>query len=119
MSLSYINYKGKKILYIDYTKCKTTQDTIDVLEMVKKEYLGLNEKIIALNDFTGVTANNEYMELAKKYAKELFDQKTHRNACLGITGVKKILLSAYNLVVKNKLMPFDTKEQALEYLIRD
>jgi len=119
MSLTYTTYKGKKILLIDYTKCKTTQDTINVLEMVKKEYESSTEKIIALNDFTGAASNNEYMELAKKYAKELFDAKTLRNACLGVTGIKKILLSAYNLVVKNKLMPFDTKEEALEYLIKD
>jgi hypothetical protein len=117
MSLSYITYRGKRILLIDYTKCKTTQDTIDVLESVRNEYLHIEGKVIALNDFTGVSANNEYMDLAKKYAKELFDEKTHKNACLGVTGVRKILLSAYNLVVKNKLMPFDTREEALEYLV--
>jgi len=118
MSLSYINYRGKNILLIDYTDCKTTQDTLNVLELVKKEYLKTEGKVIALNDFTGVIANNEYMDLAKKYAKELFDEKTLRNACVGVTGVRKILLSAYNLVVKNKLMPFDTKEEALQFLVK-
>jgi len=119
MSLSYLTYKGKKILYIDYSGCKTTQETINVLEMVKAEYLRNGDKFLSLNNFTGAPSNNEYMDLAKKYARELFDAKTLRNACLGITGVKKILLSAYNLVVKNKLMPFDTKEDALEYLVRE
>lgn len=118
MSLTYISYKGKKILFIDYTKCKTTQDTIQVLESVRTEYLKSNEGILAINDFADVAVNNEYMELAKKYAKETFDAKTIRNSCIGITGIKKILLSAYNLTVKNKLMPFDTKEEALEYLVK-
>jgi len=90
-----------------------------VLEMVRKEYLKMDGKVIALNDFTGVAANNEYMDLAKKYAKELFDEKTLRNACIGVNGVRKILLSAYNLVVKNKLMPFEKKEEALEFLVKD
>ena len=79
----------------------------------------MDGKVIALNDFTGVAANNEYMDLAKKYAKELFDEKTLRNACIGVNGVRKILLSAYNLVVKNKLMPFEKKEEALEFLVKD
>jgi hypothetical protein len=118
MSTSFINYKGKKILIIDYTQCKTVQDTLNVLEMVRNEYLKSNEKILAMNDFTGVPSNNEYMEQAKKYAKELFDSKTLRNSCIGITGIKKILLSAYNLTVKNKLMPFETKEEALEFLVK-
>ena len=118
MSLTYINYKGKKIILIDYTQCKTIQDTLNVLEMVKDEYMKSSENFLALNDFTGAPSNNEYMDKAKKYAKELFDAKTIRNACIGITGIKKILLSAYNLTVKNKLMPFDTKEEALEFLVK-
>ena len=118
MSLSYINYKGKKILFVDYTKCKTIHDTIQVLESVRNEYLKSSENILAINDFADVAVNNEYMELAKKYAKEIFDAKTIRNSCIGIVGIKKILLSAYNLTVKNKLMPFDTKEEALEYLVK-
>jgi hypothetical protein len=118
MSLSYINYKGKKILFIDYSKCKTIQDTIQILESVRNEYLKSSEKFLSMNDFSDFSVNNEYMELAKKYAKELFDAKTIRNSCIGITGIKKILLSAYNLTVKNKLMPFDTKEEALEYLVK-
>lgn len=118
MSLSYINYKGKKILFIDYSKCKTVQDTLTVLEMVRNEYLKSSENFLALNDFTDAPSNNEYMDRAKQYAKEIFDEKTIKNSCIGITGIKKILLSAYNLIVKNKLMPFDTKEEALEYLVK-
>jgi hypothetical protein len=118
MSLSYINYKGKKILIIDYSKCRTTQDTLNVLEMVKNEYLNSSEKFLALNDFSNAPSNNEYMDKARQYAKEILDEKTLRNSCIGITGIKKILLSAYNLTVKNKLMPFDTKEEALEYLVK-
>jgi hypothetical protein len=58
------------------------------------------------------------MELVKKYGKELFDARTIKNTALGINGVKKILLSAYNITVKNKLIPFDTKEEALEFLVK-
>jgi hypothetical protein len=78
MSLSNITYRGKTILLIDYTKCKTTQDTIDVLEMVKKHYLTSEGKVIALNDFTGVLANNEYMDLAKNTLKNCLMRKHTR-----------------------------------------
>ncbi|MBN1926108.1 MAG: hypothetical protein JW798_09750 [Prolixibacteraceae bacterium] len=119
MSYSFIHYKGKKILYVDYTKCTTVKDTIDIINAVRDEYLRTTENYLSLNNFTNVTVNNEYMEVVKKYGKEIFDARTTRNAAIGITGIKKVLLGAYNLIVKNKLIAFDTKEEALEYLVKE
>jgi hypothetical protein len=119
MSVTYIYHKGKKIMYIDYSNCKTAKDTLDVLEMVKNEYLKSNESFLTLNNFTGVPSNNEYMEMVKKYGKELFDGRTIRNAGLGITGIKKVLLSVYNITVTNKMKPFETRQEALEFLVKD
>lgn len=118
MSISYENYKGKRIMVIDYTQCKTPQDTIDVLTKVKIEYQHTTGDVLSMNIFTGVIPSNEYIDLAKKWGKEYFDARSVKTACIGITGVKKILLSAYNMTVKNKLVPFDTKEQAFEYLVK-
>jgi len=118
MSYTFINYKNKKILYIDYTHCKTAQETIDVIEEVRKEYLSTTERYIALSNFTDAPVNNEYMDWVRKYTKELFDERTQKRACIGITGMKKILLATFNLISKNKMVPFDTKEEALEYLVK-
>ncbi len=118
MGVSFIQHKGKKILLIDYTRCNTVQDTIKVLEEVRQVYLNSDESFYTLNDFTNAPSNNEYMDLAKKFGKELFDARTIKNSGVGINGIKRILLSAYNLTVKNKLIPFDTREQALEYLVK-
>ena len=57
------------------------------------------------------------MKKASEYGKEVFNERTSKNAAIGVSGIKKILLQAYNLVVKDKLLPFNTKEEALEYLI--
>jgi hypothetical protein len=118
MSISYVNYKGKKIMVIDYTHCKTPQDTMDVLEQVKLEFLRTTGDVISMNDFTGVIPSNEYLDLAKSWGKEYFDARSVRTACIGITGIKKILLNMYNLTVKNKLVPFETKQEAFEYLVK-
>jgi len=118
MSVSFIHYKGKKILFADYSNCKTPQDTIAVLELTRNAYLSSNEMFLALNNFSNAPSNTEYMELAKKYAKEYFDTRNIKEACFGITGIKSILLSAYNLVVKNKILNFNSREEALEYLVK-
>ncbi len=118
MSTSFINYKGKKILLVDYSKSGSTEGMIKILHDVRDIYLNSNEMFLTINDFTGSFGSKEYMDEAKKIGKEVFDAKTLKTTILGITGIKKILLHAYNLVVKNKLVPFDTKEEALEYLVK-
>ena len=117
MSLSYITHKGKRILFVDYTHCKTVDEMVKVLDDVKKEYEKSPGNILAINDFNGTFGSSEFLNAAKKH-KQLFDGKTHRSAVLGITGIKKILLNGYNAFITNKQMPFDTKEEALEYLVK-
>ena len=64
------------------------------------------------------SGSTEFMQRAKQLGKEIFDSRTSKSAVLGVTGIKKILLNGYNMIVKNKLEPFDTKEEALEYLVK-
>jgi hypothetical protein len=118
MSISFINHKGTKILYCDYSKCKTSQDTLAQLKKVRDFFLASHDKFIVLNDFSNAPVSNEFMELAKKYAKEAFDDKTINSACVGITGIKKILLAAFNIVAKHKINSFDKKEDALDFLVK-
>jgi hypothetical protein len=118
MSVSFITYKGKKILYADYSNCKTIKETIEVLEQTRAVYLSSDEMFLALNNFSNAPSNTEYIELAKKYAKEYFDHRNIKEACFGITGIKSILLSAYNLVVKNKILSFNSQQEALEFLVK-
>ncbi len=118
MSISYIQHKGKKIMFCDYSQCKTKDETIHVLDLAREEYLRSDEKFLVLNDFSGGVVSNEFMDRAKQYGKELFDERTPKTASLGITGMKKVFISTYNLFVKNKLTFFDSKEEALEFLVK-
>lgn len=118
MSISFIQHRGKKILYCDYSECKSAQDSVKFLEEVKKFYMANNEKFLCLNNFTAVPSSNEFMDLAKKYGKEVFDSQNLKEACIGLSGIQKIMLSAYNLIVKQKIFSFNTKEEALEYLVK-
>jgi len=118
MGISYIYHKGKKIMFCDYSQCKTKEETIHVLDLARDEYLKTEENFLVLNDFSGGVMSNEFMDLAKQYGKELFDERTPKTVSIGISGMKKILISTYNLFVKNKLTCFDTKAEALEYLAK-
>jgi hypothetical protein len=118
MGITYIYHKGKKIMYCDYSDCKSVADTIKVLDLAREEYLKSNEDFLVLNDFSGGVISNDFMNVAREYGKELFDKRTPKTAALGITGLKKVLISSYNLVVKNKLVIFNDKNEALEFLVK-
>ena len=104
-------------MIVDYRACKTTADTLVVLEQVRQEYLKTNEMIISLNDFRDAYGSKEFMKRASELGKELFDKRTLKTAAIGVVGIKKILVNAYNVFIKNKIMIFDTKEEALDWLV--
>ncbi len=118
MGLSYINHKGKKIMYVDYTHCKNPKEMIEVLNEVRREYERTTETFVAIADFRGNFGSSEFMKEANKLGKDILDKRTLKTAVLGVTGIKKILLNAYNAIVSNKLVAFDTREEALEYLVK-
>ncbi len=118
MSISYVYHKGKKIMYVDYSHCKNVEEMLQVLDEVRKEYEKTTETFVAVADFRGNFGSTEFMEKAKKLGKDLLDARTTKTAVLGVTGIKKILLNAYNAFVKHKLVPFNTKEEAFEYLVK-
>jgi hypothetical protein len=118
MSVSYIPHKGKKVMFVDYSKCKNVQETLDVLKIAKQEYLKSNEMILALNDFSDAFGNTEFMTEVRKLSKELFDKKSLKLAAIGVVGLKKVLLNAYNVFAAKKVAVFNTKTEALDYLVK-
>lgn len=121
MPVSYIQYKGKTILYVDYRNMTgdQTKEAIAILEEEAREMRTWTQKGLILTDFRNAKASSEYMAHAKKLGKEVFADKIQKSAALGITGVKSILLQAYNAFTKDKIIPFDTEEEAKEWLIKD
>jgi hypothetical protein len=116
MSLSFINFNGKKILLAEYCKCKTEDEMLKLLEEAAAFYRNSAVKIVSLSDFTGTFVSTRFMTQAKHFGETSFSPKSEKMAIVGIDGIKKILLQAYNTVVKNKIVPFSSKEKALEYL---
>ena len=118
MPVKYIQYKGKTILYVDYSKT-TGDQAITTLHEEAKEVRSWKEPGLVLNDFRNSKATSEFMAEAKKLGKELFAIMEKKTAAIGITGIQSILLQAYNAFSKDKIVPFATEEEAKEWLIKD
>jgi hypothetical protein len=119
--LKYILYKGKTILYVDYSNMtgEQTKEAMALLDDEAAEVRTWTQKGLFLTDFRNSKANSEFIAYGKKLGKEVFAEKVLKSACIGITGVQSILLQAYNSFTRDKIIPFATEEEAKEWLIKD
>jgi hypothetical protein len=118
MGIEVIEHKGKKILYVDYSPCKTKEETIALLEKAAEEFKKSTCQLLTLDNYEKQFASQEFMTRAKELSS-VFSPKRKKGAAIGVKGLKKMLLQAYNLFAKDKIIPFDTKEEALDYLVKD
>ena len=71
-----------------------------------------------LSNFDGVPVGTEFMNKVKPWGKEL-QPKIKRQALLGVTGLKNILLQGYILFTGEKeIKTFDSEAEALDYLTK-
>ena len=99
---------------------ETVEQARALVEFAKYAPLG-NRGVQLFRGHTGfekIVSPVEYMKKANQYAREIFNQRPAKNTAIGVAGMKKVLLQAYNAVVKDKIIPFDTKEEALDYLAK-
>ena len=119
MSVTSISHKGKNIIFTDYTSCKTTEELIAKMLETEKFTLAQQGPVLSAADVTGTRLNGEFMKEAKTMAKRSLNDKITKGALLGVTGMKKALLLGLNLVTSIKWIPFETKEEALDYLVEN
>ena len=116
MGADWIEHKGKKIIYIKYGGLKPSE----MLELIHKATQMIvaekSNQILSLTDLTGCFINKEFTDTAKKQGA-ISLPLTKKAAVVGVTGIKNILLKAVNEFSAKKRVPFDTVEQALDWLV--
>ncbi|MBN1416586.1 MAG: STAS/SEC14 domain-containing protein [Bacteroidales bacterium] len=117
----FINYKGIEIYFVDYTNIKTTEDFLEVIKGTnefreKAKAMGKRD-VLMLVDITGSYVYGETMEALKRAAK-LSKELTRKEAVIGISGAKKIMLRIVQMFSGMQLRPFNTIDEAKEWLIK-
>jgi hypothetical protein len=116
MGVSWIEYKGKKILHIDYRGAKSAADSLPILRQAIEIERGSEGNMLLLQNYTGTFANQEFYDEIKVLGKEVQD-KVFRNAVVGFDSIKRILLAGYRLFTGDKtIRTFDDEESAKEWL---
>ena len=116
----FINHNGKDIYYVDYSNIKTNEEFLETIkqtnafrEKVKAEG---KRNLLMLVDISGSFVYGEVLEEIKK-ASKLTKPLTTREAVVGVTGGKKILLRIVQTFSNMSFKVFDNVEEAKEWLV--
>jgi len=117
MPVSYINHKGREILYIDLTESKSEQRSLELLEETKDAYLKANEKLLVLVNTQGAFVSTEVSSRMKEYSKLYFKDRAEKRVFVGVSGLKKIIMRAYMSIAGENIKLMDDLEEAKDYLV--
>jgi hypothetical protein len=116
----FVEYKGKQIYYVDYSNIKTNEEFLAIIkqtnafrEKVKAEG---KRNLLMLVDITGSFVYGEVLDEIKKAGK-FTKEITAREAVVGITGGKRILLKIVQAITKMEFKVFDSIEEAKDWLV--
>ncbi len=120
MRSKWIEHNGKKIFYQDYSNnFYNEQAVIDELKEVQAIVLGQPENsILVLSDFSNTEITANLMPILNS-ASNKTQSRIIKTAVLGITGVKRTLADLLSRITGQKLMYFETEQEAKEWLARD
>ena len=114
--LKWLDHNGKKILYNDYRNLAGDEMLTPIGE-VSGEVAALGEKdLLLLVDFRNSFANKANVE-ALREAGERNKHLYKKTAVLGITGIKKGFLEMVNRLTNIGVKPFDSEEDAKNWLV--
>jgi hypothetical protein len=111
-----IQHKGKPIIYLDFSRC-TKEEFAAVIEasksVIRNRPLG---SVLTLSDFTGFMFSFQMIDMLKDFTME---NKPYVKAAalIGVTGLRKIPYEAVMKITRRNLPAFNTKMEAMEYLV--
>ena len=117
-----IQYKKKEIYFIDYSNIKTSEEflkTIKETGAFREKVKSMGKKdLLILVDITDSYLNIEILDELKK-AGRIIKDISMKEAIVGITGYKKILLQIIQTFTNLHFNVFNTTEEAKNWLIKE
>lgn len=114
--LSWIEYKGKQLLFYNYKECKP-DDMLVIIEKAEKIVSSQPSKsILELIDVTDINYNTESWNKLKKFAKDV-EPYSKAAAVVGLSKTTEFMLKAISIVTRRSLSTFENLEDAKNWLI--
>lgn len=120
MRSKWIEHKGKKIFYQDFSGLffnaqAVKEELVAVQAVVIKEPTG---SVLVLSNFSDTTIGTDVMPLLNAASKMTKDH-VQKTAVLGVTGIKRTLGDLLSRLTGQELMYFSTENEAKEWLVKE
>lgn len=120
MRSNWVEHKGKKIFYQDfshnfYNSAAVKAELAEVQNIVKAQELDL---ALVLSDFRDTNVGSDLLS-AMNSASAATKAHVHKTAVLGVTGMKRKLADLLTAVTGQQLKYFDDIEAAKDWLAAD
>ena len=119
MSAGFIQHQGVRILFLDFSRI---QDPTTLLREIEeaRQFVAQQPKrkeLLTLVDLHGLHFTQEVLKAFR--ALTLHDEPWEKAvAVCGFSKIGKIAFRANNLVTGQRLVPFDNKDEALSWLVK-
>lgn len=117
MPIKTIEHNNKEVIYLDWRGIKETEILISELEQYSEKLLADKKQVVTLLDMKDAAIPKELLKLAKELGP-VYEKYEDKVAVYGVTPMRKILMKSLNLAKMINLTPFNTKEEALEWLTK-
>jgi hypothetical protein len=114
--IRYVLVEGREILTIDYSGLKEEQ-MIHLASQAIEVIVKSKGQLLVLTNFENTYATPRYVRFMENGSKEVIPF-IDRNAMVGVSKVKVMILKGFNLLMGTDWKAFSTEKEALEYLLQ-
>jgi hypothetical protein len=116
MQITWVDFKGKKILYADYRQCGSAENLTklldEVIAIVKK-----TANVLIISNFEGEIAYPAFIERIKLWGKDHCQKNIIKSAVIGISGIRMVYYNTYIILTGDKkTKAFGNYNSAVEWL---
>jgi hypothetical protein len=120
MRSKWIEYKGKKVFYQDFSNLffnsqAVEQELKEVQSVVIREP---KDSVLVLSNFSDTDISVDMLPILDA-ASQMTKDHVHKTAVLGVSGIKRTLGDILSRLTGQPLMYFDTEEEAKEWLVKE
>ncbi len=109
-------YKGKRIFYAHYDHLTMEDFRAEVVAVEEEVFKQPKNSILLLVDITSQIISPEVLNLSKNTALHC-QPWLRKTAIIGVTGAKKAIIDIVMKFSGNKILAFETAEQAKDWLV--
>ena len=111
-----IYYKNKEIVRADFQGLTEDDHLIAFMHEIDAYLKKLDRPMLRLTLIHGVYFTPKVMTHLPWVTKDL-QNSTIKDAVVGVTGIKRILLQSYDAIIPGRVKAFDSEEEAKEWLV--